>query len=98
MNREKVIRENDGGLIRTGYLDDDGNFILHSFDDEPAHVWNDGTKLWYKDGLIHRDDNLPARIWSDGSYSFYKNGKNIGLSMMRNIIVMKKLKKNLKII
>ena len=75
-NREKVIRLG-GGLIKTGYLDDEsGEFILHSFDDEPSVIWNvDDIKTWYKDGLRHRDNNLPARISSGGTYKYYKNGK-----------------------
>jgi len=75
-NREKVIRLG-GGLIKTGYLDDEsGEFILHSFDDEPAMIFtNSGTKYWYKDGLLHRDNHKPAIIWSSGTYKYYKNGK-----------------------
>ena len=72
-NREKVIRLG-GGLIKTGYLDDEsGEFILHSVDDEPAIIWSDGTKYWFKDGLKHRDNNLPAIIYSDGDCGYYKN-------------------------
>jgi len=75
MNREKVINKYNDVSFITGYLDEDDEFIFHSFDDEPASIWNDGYKSWYKDGLLHRDNNLPAAIWSDGRYSFYKNGK-----------------------
>jgi len=73
MNREKVIKEFENRTV-TGYFKT-GNLIRHSFNDEPAIIYDNGTKYWYKDGLIHRDNNLPACIWSDGSYSFYKNGK-----------------------
>jgi len=75
MNIEKIIRTTTT-YTETGYLDDEsGEFILHSFDDEPSVIWNvDDIKTWYKDGLRHRDNNLPAVIWSDGNYSFYKNG------------------------
>jgi len=79
MNREKVIRTNKYYDTETGYLNKKGIFIQHSFDDEPVHVWNDGTKFWCKDGLLHRDNHKPAWIWNDGNYAFYKNGKNIGL-------------------
>jgi len=72
-NREKVIKKIKNG-IKTGYLNEKGIFIHHSFDDEPAIICDDGAKFWFKDGLIHRDNNLPARIWSDGNYTFYKNG------------------------
>ena len=74
MNIEKIIRTTTT-YTETGYLDGDGDFITHSFDDEPALIFNIGTKSWYKDGLRHRDNNLPARIWSNGNYLFYKNGK-----------------------
>ena len=74
MIREKVIHIHQDST-NTGYLDENGIFILHSFDDEPASIWNDGYKSWYKDGLLHRDNNLPARIWNDGDVEYYKNGK-----------------------
>ena len=38
------------------------------------HVDTDGTKCWYKDGLIHREDG-PAIIYKDGAQYWYKNGK-----------------------
>jgi len=74
MNKEKVIRPTTT-YTETGYLDNDGRLIRHSFDDEPALIFNCGTKIWYKDGLDHRDNNLPAIIWSNGNYPFYKNGQ-----------------------
>ena len=75
MNREKVIKKTKDD-IRTGYLDDDGNFILHSFGDDPAMIYDNGTKYWYKDGLVHRDNNLPAVIRSNRYNSYYKNNKH----------------------
>ena len=74
MNREKVIRTTTT-YTETGYLDNDGKLIRHSFDDEPAFIYGNYSKTWYKDGLDHRDNNLPAIIWSNGNYSFYKNGQ-----------------------
>jgi len=73
MNKEKVIRTATT-YTETGYLDNGGKFITHSFDDEPAFIYGNYPKTWYKDGLDHRDNNLPAIIYSDGNYSFYKNG------------------------
>jgi len=74
-NRKKVIREFPD-VEETGYISDKGEFILHSFNDEPAMICDVGTLLkWYKDGLLHRDNNLPARIWYDGSVDFFKNGE-----------------------
>ena len=73
MNRKKVIHIHDY-KTETGYfLNEDDDFILHSFDDEPAIIWSDGTKYWFKDGLKHRDNNLPAIIYSDGDCGYYKN-------------------------
>jgi hypothetical protein len=47
--------------------------VLHR-DDGPAVCLADGTKFWYKDGMIHRD-NGPAVILPDGKTSWYLNGK-----------------------
>ena len=48
--------------------------ILHSYNDEPAEFLPDGTKKWYKDGVLHRDNgpaventNLKIKRW-------YQNG------------------------
>jgi len=72
-NGEKVIHIHNY-YTKIGYISyKDCKLIYHSFDDEPAHVWNDGNKLWYKDGNWYRDNNLPAIIYSDGNYTFYKN-------------------------
>jgi len=77
MNREKVIRTNKYYDTETGYLDDDGKFITHSFNDEPAIIFtNSGTKMWCEDNKIHRDNNLPAVIRSNGYNSYYKNNKH----------------------
>jgi hypothetical protein len=46
----------------------------HSFNDQPAVIWYDGTQDWYKHGIRHRD-NLPATIWVDGTKEWYRHGK-----------------------
>jgi len=75
MNKEKVIKEFKN-ITETGYfLNEDNEFITHSFDDEPAIIFNSGTKIWFKDGIWHRDNNLPSIIQTDGSKIFYKNGQ-----------------------
>jgi hypothetical protein len=38
--------------------DDKGRF--HSFDDKPALVENNNSKIWAKHGAIHRDNDMPA--------------------------------------
>jgi len=45
---------------------------LHSFNDKPAIVWDDGSKWWYKKGELHRE-NKPA-IESVGARWWYKEG------------------------
>ena len=58
----------DGDVIKT-YKDDN----LHSFNDEPAVIYIDGSKFWYQDGKRHRDNDLPAVEFSDGSKMWYQN-------------------------
>jgi hypothetical protein len=58
----------DGDLIKT-YRDDK----LHSYNDEPAVTYEDGSKFWYQDGKRHRDNDLPAVVFSDGSKMWYFN-------------------------
>ena len=96
MNREKVIRTNKYYDTETGYLDDDGEFITHLFDDEPALIYNDGTKFWYKDGKLHRDNNLPAVIRSNGDVEFYKNGKQYWFINNKEYYYMNTIKEKFK--
>jgi hypothetical protein len=37
--------------------------------------WNNGTKMWYKQGKRHRDNDLPAIEWMDQSKMWCKEGK-----------------------
>jgi hypothetical protein len=48
---------------------------LHSFNDEPAIIYFNGIKYWYKDGKLHRDNDKPAIIYFDGTKYWYKDGK-----------------------
>ena len=50
----------------------------HSFNDQPATVFADGTKYYYKDHNYHRGNNKPAIIVYNGSSSnkyYYKEGE-----------------------
>ena len=47
--------------------------VHHSFNDEPAVIWPDGTKSWYNNGKRHRETGA-AIIWSDGTKSYFLNG------------------------
>ena len=51
------------------------NGVLHSFEDKPAEIWDNGTQVWYKKGKIDRNDDLPAVIHADGTQEWYKNGE-----------------------
>jgi hypothetical protein len=50
------------------------NRRLHSFNDQPAIIWRDGSKSWYKHGKLHRDNDQPANDWSDGTQVWYQYG------------------------
>jgi antitoxin component YwqK of YwqJK toxin-antitoxin module len=52
------------------------NGILHSFNDQPAIIRNDGSQHceWYRHGKIHRDNGQPAIIYSNGK-GWYQHGK-----------------------
>ena len=48
--------------------------LFHSINDQPAKVWNNGTKEWYKEGKLHREDG-PAVEYSNGNKYWYLHGK-----------------------
>ena len=72
---KKIIKKYKDGTIVTGYIDDDDDYTIHSFDDEPAVKNKIGTKVWYENDIPHRDNNLPAVIFHDGDveYLIYEN-------------------------
>jgi hypothetical protein len=45
---------------------------LHRDEDEPAVIFADGARIWYKNGEIHRV-GAPAVIYEDGSEFWYQN-------------------------
>jgi hypothetical protein len=47
---------------------------LHSVNDQPAVVYTDGTKWWYKQGQIHRDGG-PAVVHPNGVEEWWQNNK-----------------------
>jgi hypothetical protein len=47
----------------------------HSFNDQPAIIYVNGTKEWYQHGLFHRDNDQPAIISASGSKGWYQHGK-----------------------
>ncbi len=40
---------------------------------KPSIVYENGSKIWYQNGLIHRDTKA-AIIEADGSWAYYNNG------------------------
>ena len=53
------------------YVTVDGN--LHSIDDEPGFVWQDGTKFWYRAGKLHRESG-PAVVYPNGAEEWFRGG------------------------
>jgi hypothetical protein len=52
----------------------DENGKLHSFNDEPAVIYNYGIKFWYQHGEFHRETDA-AIIYYSGRKEYYLNGK-----------------------
>lgn len=50
------------------------SWMFHSFNDEPAILLQDGTALWYTDGLLDRE-KYPAESLPSGKYGFWLQGK-----------------------
>jgi len=42
--------------------------------DKPAVIYQNGTRLWYKNNLLHRDHDQPAIIYTNGQQQWYRNG------------------------
>ena len=53
----------------------DENKKLHSFNDEPAIVYDSGSMYWFKHGKLHRDNDLPAIIHYHGTKRWYQHDK-----------------------
>jgi len=51
------------------------NNELHSFNDKPAIVYNNGNLYYCNNGKIHRNYDKPAVIDADGTKCWYKEGK-----------------------
>ncbi len=64
----------DDGHYFSGARRDDGTGLLHSFDDEPAVIYKDGTKWWYEDGEVSRRGDKPAVIWWNGVEEWWEAG------------------------
>lgn len=51
------------------------NGMLHSYNDQPAAVFDNGLKIWYNNGKLHRENDQPAKIYSDGKLEYYTENK-----------------------
>jgi len=59
----------------------------HSFNDEPAIIYSNGTKVWYKEGKHHRE-NGPTCEWFDGYKEWYYEGNKVKCSSNKEFIKM----------
>ena len=66
------IRIEAGNYIE---IRDPDTALLDSVADEPAEIWADGTRYWYKDDRRHRDGDEPAEIRENGTRYWYKDGE-----------------------
>ncbi len=48
---------------------------LHSCHNQPAIIWSNGSKEWYKNDKLHRDCDQPATISIFGVKEWYWNGR-----------------------
>ena len=48
---------------------------LHSFDDKPAVIYTEDTKIWCQNNIYHRDNDQPAVIYLSGRQEWWLNGK-----------------------
>ena len=78
--RESLIEK----WIEPNYINKYGTMIWYnkygefqSKGDNPAIIYLDGTKFWYKNGKYHRDGDKPSSIYSNGNKVWHKNGQYI---------------------
>jgi len=84
--------ERDSSGIMRHYVDGK----LHSINDEPATIYSNGAKIWFKEGKWHRETG-PARIYPDGHRSYYFENKYYSeiTSDLEWMLKVEELKKNL---
>jgi len=69
-------RSESRNVVENGYEEwNDADCKLHRDGDQPAMVWPDGSKFWYRDGKLHRDGDQPAMVFADGSKIWFRDGK-----------------------
>jgi hypothetical protein len=60
------------------YVTTDSDGLYHSFNDEPAVIWHNGIKEWYKHGKRHRTTGA-AYIQPDNFSEFWIEGRRCSL-------------------
>lgn len=77
---EKLRKHLQNCLIRKIVLKDgairyklNGTDLIHRYDDEPAAIGRNGTKIWMKFGKIHRDKDC-AILYGNGNGDIWENG------------------------
>jgi hypothetical protein len=63
--------------VRIKHIHNDNTYLnglMHSFNDLPAKIDNDGDQYWYCNGKLHRD-NKPAVICAGGNQYWYQHDK-----------------------
>ena len=58
----------------SGARDASGHGHLHSFDDEPAVIYADGSQWWYENGNVSRRGDKPAVVWANGVVEYWIDG------------------------
>lgn len=75
MNRDSFYSFTlEDGHYFSGARNAQGEGRLHSFDDEPAVIYKDGTKWWYENGAVSRRGDLPAVCWWNGVQEWWLDG------------------------
>lgn len=62
------------GINKSVYRACDPNGNLHSVDDRPAIIYEDGSKEWRHHGLLHREKDLPALTTTKGESQYWRKG------------------------
>lgn len=57
---------------------------LHSINDEPAFVSNNGVQKWYYNGSLHRADDKPAVIYPESNHTWYYRGEYDDITFFKN--------------
>jgi hypothetical protein len=78
LQKTYIIRVTNELIVKVTNKDYDAFYYqneLHSFNDQPAIIYANGTMKWYQHGKYHRDNDLPATIYSDGGKMWYQHGE-----------------------